>query len=49
MENKPKILVVDDSKNICNVLRRILSREEYAVNMVENGEAALEKIFEWVP
>ncbi|QTA89332.1 diguanylate cyclase [Desulfonema magnum] len=49
MKNKPKILVVDDSKNICNVLRRILSKEEYAVTMAEDGEAAIQKVFEWLP
>ena len=36
-----KILVVDDDKNICELLRLYLVKEGYAVTMVHDGNAAL--------
>lgn len=35
--SKGKILVVDDDKNICELLRMYLEKEEYEVVMVHNG------------
>lgn len=37
-----KILVVDDDKNICELLRLYLVKEGYEVTMVHDGDAALE-------
>ena len=36
-----KILVVDDDKNICELLRLYLVKEGYSVTMAHDGEAAL--------
>ena len=36
-----KILVVDDDKNICELLRLYLVKEGYNVTMVHDGSAAL--------
>ena len=36
-----KILVVDDDKNICELLRLYLAKEGYNVTMVHDGGAAL--------
>ena len=36
-----KILVVDDDKNICELLRLYLVKEGYNVTMVHDGAAAL--------
>ena len=36
-----KILVVDDDKNICELLRQYLVKEGYNVTMVHDGSAAL--------
>ena len=36
-----KILVVDDEKNICELLRLYLQKEEYEVIMAHNGEDAV--------
>ena len=36
-----KILVVDDDKNICELLRLYLVKEGYNVTMVHDGGAAL--------
>ena len=37
-----KILVVDDDKNICELLRLYLEKEGYAVTQAYDGEAAFE-------
>ena len=39
---KPKILVVDDEKDICRALNIILSKEGYDVKEAYNGESALD-------
>ncbi len=39
--SKGKILVVDDDKNICEILRMYLEKEEYEVIMVHNGVDAV--------
>ncbi|HWR59305.1 MAG TPA: sigma-54 dependent transcriptional regulator [Thermodesulfovibrionales bacterium] len=41
---KPKILVVDDEKDICRALAFLLSGEGYAITQVYSGEEALEKL-----
>lgn len=38
---KEKILIVDDDKNICDLLRMYLEKEGYAVIMVHNGVDAV--------
>jgi len=37
-----KILVADDDSNICELLRLYLEKEEYAVRIAQDGQAALE-------
>ena len=37
-----KILIVDDDKNICELLRLYLEKEGYAVTQAYDGEAAFE-------
>ena len=43
-----KILVVDDDKNICELLRLYLEKEGFAVTMAYDGNAALQE-FEKLP
>ena len=38
-----KILVADDDKNICELIRLYLEKEGYAVVMAHDGEAAVEQ------
>ena len=38
-----KILVVDDDKNICELLRLYLEKEGFAVTMAYDGNAALQE------
>ncbi len=45
MENKIKILVVDDSEPTRKFIGSILSRDGYNVDYAENGITALEKLF----
>src|SRR5438128_227093 len=49
MDDKKKILVVDDEAQIIRVLRHILNAHGYAVQAAEDGEAALEAFREWQP
>jgi two-component system, OmpR family, response regulator VicR len=42
MNNGPRVLVVDDETIVCDVLSRYLSREGFAVETAEDGEAAIE-------
>jgi two-component system nitrogen regulation response regulator GlnG len=44
MEGKVKILVVDDEKNICWILKRLLTQKGYIVDEAYTGREALEKI-----
>src|SRR4030095_10118498 len=37
---KPKILVVDDDKSICNLMRSMLEMEEYPYRVATSGEEA---------
>jgi len=41
---KPKILVVDDEKDICKALEFLLRHEGYMVTLAYNGEEAIEKL-----
>src|SRR5215831_15181226 len=38
--NKPRILVVDDDRSICNLLKSILEMEAYTHRVATNGEEA---------
>ena len=49
MDNRKKILVVDDEAQIIRVLRHVLSANGYAVHGAEDGEAALVAFREWQP
>lgn len=44
-----KILIADDDKNICELLRMYLEKEDYAVVTAANGEEALAKFDEENP
>jgi len=44
MENKKKVLVVDDDKSILKAFTRILSKNGYAVDIASTAGEALEKI-----
>ena len=44
-----KILIADDDRNICELLRMYLEKEGYAVVLAENGEEALSKFGEENP
>lgn len=47
--DKDKILIVDDDKNICELLRLYLEKEEYEVTIANDGEEALAKYNEVQP
>ncbi len=47
--SKPRILVVDDDKNITSFLRRALAYSGYQVEVVDNGEDGLARALEAPP
>ena len=47
--NETKILVVDDEKNICELLRLYLTKEGYQVTTANDGEEGLEKFNQLKP
>ncbi|GAW92232.1 PhoP family transcriptional regulator [Calderihabitans maritimus] len=49
MKPTPKIMVVDDDENICELVRLYLTKENFEVVVVHDGLTALEKIEEEVP
>jgi two-component system KDP operon response regulator KdpE len=49
MEEKPKILVVDDEPKITRVLRTGLTLRGYQVRSAYDGETALEQFADWSP
>jgi len=49
MDEKPRILVVDDEPQITRVLRRSLATHNYEVRVAAEGEAALELFGDWTP
>lgn len=40
-----KILVIDDERNLLELLRRVLTRAGFAVDVAENGEQGIKKIY----
>lgn len=44
MQKKQKILVVDDEKNICELLRLYLEKEDFDVVMAHDGQEALDAV-----
>lgn len=44
MENKINILVVDDEKNICWILKKLFTQKGYNVDEANSGREAIEKI-----
>lgn len=40
----PRILIVDDEPNICNLLRELLARQDYQIDTCPNGQDALAKV-----
>jgi len=44
-----KILIVDDDKEICETIERVLAEEGYKVFKAYNGKEALEKVIEKMP
>ncbi len=49
MERPAKILIADDNVSIQNILRRLLRRHDYWLQVAEDGEVALAKAMEWLP
>ncbi len=49
MENKPKILIVDDEPNIIMSLEYLLRRKNFEVFIARNGSEALESIQKDLP
>lgn len=47
MPNTNRILVVDDEKNICELLRLYLKKDGYEVIIANNGQEALKKFAEY--
>jgi len=46
MEKNPKILIVDDEKDLCEILQFNLESEGYSVDVAHSGEEALKKPLE---
>jgi DNA-binding response OmpR family regulator len=46
MENAPKILIVDDEKDLCEILEFNLESEGYSIDVAYSGEDALKKPLE---
>lgn len=44
MTDKQKILVVDDEKNICDNVKKILTEDDFEVELAGSGQEALEKM-----
>ena len=44
-----KILIVDDDRNICELLRLYLEKEGYETRVAYDGAAAMEAFAEWTP
>ncbi|MBS0013751.1 MAG: response regulator [Desulfobacterales bacterium] len=44
MTEKQKVLVVDDEKNICDNVKKILAKNNYEVELAQSGQEALEKM-----
>jgi DNA-binding response OmpR family regulator len=49
MNNKTKVLVIDDDANICELIRLYFEKEGYEVTTVNNGKKAIEAFSEIAP
>lgn len=49
MENKIKILVVDDDQKFCALTKRVLESMQYKVDIANGGEEAISKIHDFGP
>ena len=49
MENQSRILVVDDDKNICELIRLYLEKEGFSVTLAHDGQAAVNSFKESTP
>lgn len=49
MNSKPKILIIDDDVNICELIRLYMEKEGYEVMMVYNGIRAVSAFKEFTP
>jgi len=49
MDRSPRVLVVEDDRDIADVLRRSLGREGYEVRLAADGEAALAGAADFTP
>ncbi len=47
--NNQRVLVVDDDRNICELIRLYLEKEGYQVTLAHDGQAALDKFKEHTP
>ncbi len=47
--NNQRVLVVDDDRNICELIRLYLEKEGYQVTLAHDGQAALEQFKEHTP
>lgn len=47
--SKAKVLVVDDDKEICSLLKDFLSGKGFEVSCADNGKIALESVAKWAP
>ncbi len=47
--NKPRILIVDDEVNICELLRLYLEKDGFETAMANNGEQAIEQAEKYEP
>lgn len=49
MEEKPKILIVDDAPNFCEALALLLAAEGYNCKVAQNGQHAIELLAQHPP
>lgn len=49
MNNKSKVLVIDDDVNICELIRLYMEKEGYEIMMVHNGVKAISAFKEFTP
>jgi len=48
-DEKPRIMIVDDDKVVCNVTKKVLEKNKYTVEIAHSGDEGLEKIGEFNP
>lgn len=44
LERRPRVLVVDDDREMCAMLREYLAKEQFDVHLAHDGDAALEAV-----